>query len=233
MQLTAALALTLGPLASGLHEPCQLSSDCTGPQQHCDLEALDEPRCRCRPGFVELQGRCDPFSRLGEPCRHRFQCQTLDVLSTCSAAGRCVCRGLARPLAGHCSLSSGGEHGPGPGPDMRSPLRYPLWMVAVMMLPGLLFVCLAAMLKRSCMRASGGGSARRRRTMSVWSLSGAPRVAPAGATSAAHGGGGALPPLRTGPARGESARLRELLPPPYTPPPSYEETVHTKPPPVQ
>ncbi|KAF0309368.1 hypothetical protein FJT64_019506 [Amphibalanus amphitrite] len=216
----------------------ELTSDsihCSGAEERCDLEALDAPRCRCRPGFVELQGRCHAFSRLGEPCHHRFQCQTLDVLSTCSEAGRCVCRGLARPLGGHCSLSGsgGGDGAPGPGPDVRSPLRYPLWMVAIMMLPGLLFVCLAAMLKRSCLRASGRGSAHRRRTMSVWSLSGAPRVAPTGSTSAAHGDGGALPPLRTGPTRGESARLRELLPPPYTPPPSYEETVRTKPPPVQ
>ena len=234
MRLMTALSLALSPLTYGLDESCTSSLDCRGPGQICDREALIAPRCRCRADFVEFQGGCHAFRRLGQPCRHKFQCQTLDVLSTCSESGRCVCRELARPLAGHCSLSSGGGP-PGPGPDVRSPLRYPLWVVAVMMLPGLLFVCLAAMLKRSCLRATGAGSgsARRRRTMSVWSLSGAPRVAPAGGSSAAHGDGGALPPLRAVPTRGESARLRELLPPPYTPPPSYEETVRTKPPPVQ
>ena len=166
MHLPAALSLALAPLTLALDQSCSSTLDCPGSDEICDREALIAPTCRCRAGFIELQGGCFAFRRLGQPCQRHIQCQSLDVLSLCSEAGRCACRELARQVGGHCSLSSDGA--PGPGPHVRSPLRYPLWVVAVMMLPGLLFVCLAAMLKRSCLRAAGGaGSARRRRAMSV------------------------------------------------------------------
>lgn len=231
--MLAGLWLVLVSLAlaadTTLFRPCNSSANCLGSGQICDREAVGAAVCRCRVDHVQLQGVCLPYRSLGQRCAVSYQCQIRDPLATCSAAARCVCRGLARPLRGRCILLGGSSdqhvrHGSG----SRSPLRYPLWVVAVMMTPGVLLVCLAFILKRSCLRRPSGT----RRSMSVWSLS-APRVAP---LSAGHGGRGrdSLPPLRgPPPPRGASARLRELLPPPYTPPPSYDETVKSKPPPVQ